>query len=325
MLMTIFSAIAVGTASIPAYDVLRILLGKIPGFENLFRFTYPPSWETIIIGIRLPRILLGALVGASLAISGTCMQGLFRNPMADPFIIGISSGAALGSVIALALEKVLAITVLYVAPFFAFSGALGAVLLVYGISRVGGFVPVETLLLAGVAVAAFLSAVTSVLVFVYSGDVIHVLFWITGSLGAAKWIDVMIILPVYVVGTILLFFFSRDLNGILLGEETAQSLGIDVETTKKIILVISSLITASAVVTSGTIGFVGLITPHIMRLFVGSDHRILIPSSAVAGGIFLIWCDTIARTIIAVPVAMITALFGAPFFMYLLIRRKRSM
>ncbi len=325
MLMTIFSAIAVGTASIPAYDVLRILLGKIPGLENLFRFTYPPSWETIIIGIRLPRILLGALVGASLAISGTCMQGLFRNPMADPFIIGISSGAALGSVIALALEKVLATTVLYVAPFFAFSGALGAVLLVYGISRVGGSVPVETLLLAGVAVAAFLSAVTSVLVFVYSGDVIHVLFWITGSLGAAKWIDVMIILPVYVVGTILLFFFSRDLNGILLGEETAQSLGIDVETTKKIILVISSLITASAVVTSGTIGFVGLITPHIMRLFVGSDHRILIPSSAVAGGIFLIWCDTIARTIIAVPVAMITALFGAPFFMYLLIRRKRSM
>jgi len=147
----------------------------------------------------------------------------------------------------------------------------------------------------------------------------------TGSVGAARWIDVMIVLPVFLIGTILLFFFSRDLNGVVLGEETAQSLGIDVETTKKIILAISSLITASAVVTSGTIGFVGLITPHIMRLFVGPDHRILIPSSAIAGGIFLIWCDAISRTIINVPVAMVTALFGGPFFIYLLIRRKRSM
>jgi len=323
MLVTIVSAIAVG--SIPVYDVLRILLGKIPGLENLFSFTYPLSWETIIFRIKLPRVLLGALVGASLAVSGTCLQGLFRNPMADPFVIGISSGAALGAVIALALEKVYTINATYVGPFFAFAGALGAVLLVYGISRVGRYVPVETLVLAGVAVAAFLSAVTSVVVYEYSGDVIKVFFWMTGSVGAAKWIDVMIVLPVFLIGTILLFFFSRDLNGVVLGEETAQSLGIDVETTKKIILAISSLITASAVVTSGTIGFVGLITPHIMRLFVGPDHRILIPSSAIAGGIFLIWCDAISRTIINVPVAMVTALFGGPFFIYLLIRRKRSM
>jgi len=328
MLVTIVLAIAVGSSPIPVYDVLTSLLSKIPGLENLFSFTYPSDWartQSIIFGIRLPIVLLGAFVGASLAVSGTCMQGLFRNPMADPFVIGISAGAALGSVIALALEIVYAINATYVAPFFAFAGALGAVLLVYGISRVGGSVPVETLLLAGVAVAAFLSAVTSVVVYVYSGDVIRVFFWMAGSLGAARWIDVMTVLPVCVIGTILLFFFSRDLNGVVLGEETAQTLGIDVETTKKIILVISSLITASAVATSGTIGFVGLITPHIMRHFVGPDHRILIPSSAVAGGIFLIWCDAITRTIIKVPVAMVTALFGAPFFIYLLLRRKRSM
>jgi len=328
MLVTIVLAIAVGSSPIPVYDVLMSLLSKIPGLENLFGFTYPSDWartQSIIFGIRLPMVLLGALVGASLAVSGTCMQGLFRNPMADPFVIGISAGAALGAVIALALERGFMINASYVAPFFAFAGALGAVLLVYGISRVGGSVPVETLLLAGVAVAAFLSAVTSVVVYVYSSDVIQVFFWMAGSLGAARWIDVMTVLPICVIGTILLFFFSRDLNGVVLGEETAQTLGIDVETTKKIILVISSLITASAVATSGTIGFVGLITPHIMRHFVGPDHRILIPSSAVAGGIFLIWCDAIARTIIEVPVAMITALFGAPFFIYLLLRRKRSM
>jgi iron complex transport system permease protein len=251
------------------------------------------------------------------------MQGLFRNPMADPFVIGISSGAALGAVITLPLEPLLLGSgAYYVAPFFAFFGALGAVFLVYGISRIGGRLPVETLLLAGVAVASFLSAITSILVYAYSRDVLNVLFWLTGSLGGAKWIDVCLVLVVCVIGTIILFFYARDLNGIVLGEETAMHLGIEAETVKKIILVVSSFITAASVVTSGTIGFVGLVTPHVMRIIVGPDHRILIPSSAIAGGIFLILCDTITRTLIEVPVAMITALFGAPFFIYLLWRRK---
>jgi len=315
---------AVGTAPIPFNVILNILLSKIPGLDTFISSTYLPSWENIVLGVRLPRVLLGAFVGASLAVAGTSMQGLFRNPMADPFVIGISSGAALGAVITLPLESVLLKTgAHYVAPFFAFAGALGAVLLVYSISRVGGRLPVETLLLAGVAVASFLSAVTSVVVYAYSRDIMNVLFWLTGSLGAAKWIDINIVFLACVLGTVILFLFARDLNGIMLGEETARHLGIEAEKVKKIILVVSSFVTAAAVVTSGTIGFVGLVTPHVMRLIVGPDHRILIPSSAIVGGIFLIWCDTIARTLIEVPVAMITALFGAPFFIYLLWRRKR--
>lgn len=315
---------AVGTATIPISDILNILLSKIPGLEAIISSTYPPSWEKIILDVRLPRVLLGAFVGASLAVAGTSMQGLFRNPMADPFVIGISSGAALGAVITLPMEAVLKTGAHYVAPFFAFAGALGAVLLVYSISRVGGRLPVETLLLAGVAVASFLSAITSVVVYAYSRDIMNVLFWLTGSLGAAKWIDINVVFPACVLGTVVLFLFARDLNGIMLGEETARHLGIEAERVKKIILIVSSFITAAAVVTSGTIGFVGLVTPHVMRIIVGPDHRILIPSSAIVGGIFLIWCDTIARTLIEVPVAMITALFGAPFFIYLLWRRKRS-
>ena len=325
LILTIVLAMAIGTASIPIYDVLNILMSKIPGFGNLVTSTYPPSWEIIVIRIRLPRVLLGGLVGASLAVAGTCMQGLFKNPMADPYVIGISSGAALGAASTLVLETVFPkIAVYYVTPFFAFAGALGAVLLVYGISRVGGTVPVETLLLSGIAVASLFSAITSIVVYAYSKDVMSVLFWLTGSLGASKWDDVRIVFVTCVAGTVILFFFSRDLNGILLGEETAQHLGVETEKVKKIILAVCSFVTASAVVTSGSIGFVGLVTPHIMRLLVGPDHRILIPSSAVVGGIFLIWCDTVTRTFIQVPVAMITALFGAPFFMYLLWSRRRS-
>lgn len=325
LLLTIVLAIAVGSATIPLLDVLNILLSKIPGLGNLAPATYPPSWETIVADIRLPRILLGCFVGGSLAVSGACMQGLFRNPMADPYVIGISSGAALGSVSTLVLERfVPKIAVYYITPFFAFVGALGAVLLVYGISRVGGRIPVETLLLSGVAVASFFSAVTSIVVYVYSQDVMSVLFWLTGSLGAAKWNDAELVFVTCLAGTLLLFMFARDLNSMLLGEETAQHLGVEVERVKQIILAVCSFVTASAVVTSGSIGFVGLVTPHIMRLLVGPDHRILIPASAIVGGIFLIGCDTITRVLIHVPVAMVTALFGAPFFIYLLARRKRA-
>lgn len=322
--ITIVLAIAAGTASIPPYDVLTIILGKIPWLGNLVTSNYPPSWETIIIGIRLPRVLLGGLIGASLAVAGTSMQGLFRNPMADPYVIGVSSGAALGAVSSLLLEAIFPkIAVYYVTPFFAFAGALGAVLLVYAISRVGGMIPVETLLLAGIAVASFLSAITSIIVYTYSKDVMSVLFWLTGSLGASKWDDVIVVSVSCGVGTLLMFFFSRDLNAFLLGEDTAHHLGIEVEKNKRIILAVCSFITASAVVASGTIGFVGLVIPHIMRLTVGPDHRILIPSSAIFGGIFLIFCDTVARTFLQVPVALVTALFGAPFFIYLLWRRRR--
>jgi iron complex transport system permease protein len=324
LLLTIFVAVTIGPAAIPFSDSLAIIIRRIPILGEMISSIYPPSWETIIIGIRLPRVLLGAFVGMSLAVAGTCMQGLFRNPMADPFVIGISSGAALGAAITLVLETIFPqLRLYYIASVLAFAGALIAVFLVYNISKVNDVIPVETLLLAGVAVASLLSAITSIVVFAYSKEVVSVLFWITGSLGASKWADVGIVSATCLAGVIALFLFSRDLNSMLLGEETAQNLGVEVENMKKIVLVLSSLITATAVATSGTIGFVGLVIPHVMRLIVGPDHRILIPSSALFGSIFLIWCDVIAGTVIEVPVAMITALFGAPFFIYLLWRRRR--
>jgi len=326
LLFSAVLAVTTGPASIPVHEALGIILSRVPALNNLVNSTYPNSWETIVLGIRLPRVLLGIFVGMSLAVAGTCMQGLFRNPMADPYILGISSGAALGVAVTLVLEMFIAkAATYYIAPLFAFAGALGAVLVVYNIARVGGFVSVETLLLAGVAVASLFSAFTSILIYAYSKDVMSVLLWLTGSLGAAKWIDVTVVFPTCLASVIVLFLFARDLNGMLLGEETAQHIGIDVEKVKKIILITSSLVTASVVATSGTIGFVGLVVPHVMRLIVGPDHRILIPSSALFGGIFLILCDVIARTVIQVPVAIVTALFGAPFFIYLLWRRKRSM
>ena len=324
LLFSVILAVAVGPAGIPLQAVLEIILSKIPVLRGLFNSTYPASWEIIVMDIRFPRVLLGALVGISLAVAGTCMQGLFKNPMADPYIIGISSGAALGAALSLVLQTTAVGTAAYyISPVFAFIGALGAVLIVYNVARVGSFVPVQTLLLAGVATASLLSAVTSLLVYLYSKDVKSVLLWLTGSLGASKWTDVIIVLPMCTVGVVILFFFARDLNSMLLGEETAQHLGTEVGKTKKIILVASSFITAAAVATSGSIGFVGLVVPNLMRLLVGPDHRILIPSSALVGGIFLIWCDAIANTIIPVPVAIITALFGAPFFVYILWTQKK--
>lgn len=289
-----------------------------------------PSWsiaeETIVYQIRLPRILLGASVGAALAIAGATMQGLFKNPMADPFIIGISSGAALGASLAIVLGA--DAFGIYAIPLMAFLGATTAAFVVYNIARVGGKVPVETLLLAGIAVGAFLSAATSFMMYI-SGERLHqIILWMMGGLWVSNWAQVQMALPLICAGMLALYLFAKDLNVMLLGEEPAQHLGIGVESLKKIVLVCASLVTAVAVSVSGLIGFVGLIIPHMVRILTGPDHRILLPASALVGSIFLVWADTLARTIITpteLPVGIITALFGAPFFVYLLRTRKRSM
>lgn len=326
---SIAEALVIGYSKIPSYAVFSIVLEKIPLLSSLASESFPPSWETIVVQIRLPRIVLGAVVGAALAAAGTSMQGLFRNPMADPFIIGISSGAALGAASTIILGMiVLRIDPGYTVQLMAFVGALSAVLLVYSVAKMDHRIPVQTLLLAGIAVASFLSALTSFLIYLYARDVFSVLFWLIGSLGASKWDDVATVSPIIVIGALVLTLYARDLNSILLGEETARHLGVEVERVKKLILVVSSLVTAAAVSVSGIIGFVGLIIPHIMRLIVGPDHRILLPSSALVGGIFLIWCDVIARMVVApaeLPIGIITSLFGAPFFIYLLYRQKKAM
>jgi iron complex transport system permease protein len=310
--------------SIPIEDVWRIIMSNVPLVGNIYsKIEYPSSWLTIILDIRLPRVLAGVIVGASLAMTGTIMQGIFRNSMADPFIIGVSSGAALGASLALLLQiSMNKLMKLYISPILSFVGALSAVFIVYEISKVDDKVPVETLLLAGVAISSFLSALTSALIYTVSRDVYNVLFWLTGSLSVSKWNDVFVSLFAFIMGLIIILF-SRDMNAMLLGDDVAKSLGTEVEYVKRVALVLSSIVTATAVSTSGIIGFVGLIVPHMTRLLVGPDHRVVIPLSALIGGIFLLWCDVIARVIFPLPVGIITALFGAPFFIYLLNKRKR--
>jgi len=324
--LTIVLTTTLGAAHISPFVVLKILITRLPLINNLII----PSWSigeaTIILEIRLPRIILGVLVGAALGVAGTTMQGLFKNPMADPYIIGISSGAALGAISTIVFG--LSIFGMYTIPLMAFMGAAAAIFLVYNIASVRGKLPVSTLLLAGIAMTLFLSAIISLLMYT-AGEKLHgIVFWLMGGLWGRNWNHVMMAFPFILLGTTVIYIFARDLNVMLLGEEPAQHLGIEVETLKKIMILSTSLITAAAVSVSGIIGFVGLIIPHVMRILVGPDHRILLPSSALVGGIFLVWTDTLARTIIApteIPVGIITALFGAPFFIYLLRTRKRAM
>jgi len=310
----------VGPVNIPSLTVLQILFGQMFSSRS-----WPPVYEVILLNVRLPRVLLCALVGSALSVAGTTMQALFRNPMASPYILGISSGAAFGASLAIVLGISL-VTGIYAVPLMAFLFALLTVFLVYGIAKVRGRTPVETLLLTGIAVASLFSALVSFMLYVAGEKLSRIVFWLMGGFWASDWNKVVIASPLILLGIAATFLFSRHLNLILMGEETALNLGLEVETFKKIILVFASLITAVAVSVCGIIGFVGLIIPHAMRIVVGPNHRILLPSSCLVGAMFLVWVDTLARTIIQpteLPIGIITALLGVPFFLYLLRKRKR--
>jgi len=318
-------AVTIGPANVSFSQAANIIGSKIPFINNISDLSnVKNSQETIILQVRLPRIILSALTGMALAAVGTTFQGLLKNPMADPYIIGVSSGSALGA--SLAIVTGVSITLGYfMVPFAAFIGALISIFTVYNIARIGNKIPVYNLLLSGVALSSFLSAFTSLLMILNSNETSQILYWMLGSFSGKTWEHVRIAFPFITLGILSLYFFSRELNLLLFGESTAQNLGINVEKTKKLLLVLGSFTVASAVAVSGTIGFVGLIVPHSMRLIVGSDHRILIPVASLAGGIFMVFTDTIARTVLSpteIPVGIITALFGAPFFIYLLKTKK---
>jgi iron complex transport system permease protein len=313
--LSVVLTMAIGDVYIPPLEIVSLFGSKLHLCE-----TPSPPHETIIFQVRIPRILLGLLVGFALATAGTTMQGLLKNPMADPYIIGIASGAAVGATLSITfLPHFLSV---YTTPFMAFLGAVFATFLVYNIARVGGRIPVDTLLLTGIAINLFFSAILSFMMFRTSHDLEGIFFWLMGGLWLADWFRVKIILLPISFGIIVTYFFARDLNAMLLGEESAQHLGIEVENVKRILLVLSAFITAFAVSFVGTIGFVGLIIPHITRILVGPDHRILFPASALVGGIFLVWTDALARLLGEMPVGIITAFFGAPFFVYLLRSRR---
>lgn len=327
LVIAMILACVIGTADISPTDIVKMSLRKIPFFEESITQTWKDGSETIIFMLRLPRIILAALIGSALAVAGTTYQALFKNPMADPYIIGVSSGAALGANIAILFGFEFMLYGLSPITFFAFSGSLAVTFFVYRVAKVGSKVHVETLLLTGVAISAFLSAMSSFLMYI-AGDKLHqMVYWMMGGLWSTKWNDVSAIIVFILAGMIVIGRYSREMNLLLMGDETAQNLGVDVEHTKKILLTTASLITAFAVSVSGLIGFVGLVIPHIMRIIVGPDHRILIPTSALFGAIFLVCADTLARSLLSpteIPVGIITAFFGGPFFTYLLIKRKRS-
>ncbi|MCK5548761.1 MAG: iron chelate uptake ABC transporter family permease subunit [Thermoplasmata archaeon] len=282
-------------------------------------------FSTVIFEIRMPRILLSAVVGGGLAVAGALMQGLFKNPMADPFILGTSSGAALGASFVILFGFGVAAS-LYSLPLLAFLGAVVTSFVVYGIARVGGRVQTRTLLLSGIAVGSFLSAIVTFLLFIKQEQFKSLFFWLLGSFSMAeRWEYFLIAFPIIMLAMIASLAFSRDLNIMLLGEDSAHTLGVNPEMLKKIILVITSVLVGVCVAFTGIIGFVGLIIPHVVRILMGPNHSYLIPASFLTGAIFLLWADTLARSIIApteLPIGIITAFCGAPFFIYLLRRGK---
>jgi len=317
-----------GVAEIPLKKSIRIILSSIPVVKEYISLEdISQSHIVIIKKIRFPRILLSALVGTALAGSGVVFQGIFKNPMAEPYVLGVSSGAAFGATLAIVFGFG-ATTALGMGStaIMAFIGAITATFVVYNISRVGNKTPVVTLLLAGIALSFLLSSLISLLMTFNREKVEKIVFWTMGSVSAASWKHVMLCTPVILIGSMIFTIFARDLNAMLLGEDSAKNLGIEVEKLKKILLIIASIVSASAVSVSGIIGFVGLVIPHVMRLIVGPDHRVLIPFTLVSGAIFMVIADTLARILIPpteIPVGIVTSLFGAPFFIYLLYKNKK--
>lgn len=326
LVISIIFSMTLGSANVPPLAALKALLSHLPGWTH-FGSQSDPSVDAIIMQIRFPRVMLALFVGASLAVAGAALQGLLRNPLAEPYTIGVASGAAVGSALVLIIFKQGTFLGVMGLPLAAFLGALLTGVLVYRLARVNGYLSVETLILSGVIMNSFMSAILSYLLTVAGENIHQIIFWMMGNLTLRGSEYFIYTLPYLAFGIVIMCIYGRDLNVLSFGEETAGQLGVAVERTKRVILLLATLLTGVAVSLAGTIGFVGLIVPHLVRLVLGPDHRILIPVSAVAGGIFLIWADTVARTIVApveLPVGVITAFLGAPFFVYLLRTRKHG-
>jgi iron complex transport system permease protein len=321
--VAIVLGVAVGAVWVPPATILRLFAWKLGLVDR------PPvgrAAEVIVFQLRLPRVLLAAIVGGALAASGAVFQGLFRNALADPAIIGVSSGAALGAVVVIVTVGAGSLGALAL-PAAAFVGAMATALIVYRLARIGPAVHVATLLLAGIAVAAVISSLMS-LVMSFSGEQVRDIYaWLLGGLVAEGWRSIAIVLPVVGVGVAGAILVAHELNLVALGEERAAQLGVEVDRLKRRAIAVGALLAAAAVSVAGVIGFVGLMTPHLLRLVIGADHRRLVPASVLGGATLLVMADLVARTVIApseLPVGVVTALLGGPFFLYLLRRQERA-
>jgi iron complex transport system permease protein len=325
LLISFIFSIALGAVFIQPQTILRILAAQLPGIN--VTLDWPNSFAAIILAIRLPHTILVALTGAALASSGAAYQGLFRNPLADPYLIGVASGAGLGAVFAMSVHWPTNMLGFYLVPIGAFVGALVTVILVYNLARVNGLVPLTTLILAGVAVGAFASALTSYLMLRSDLQLHRAISFLLGGSPMTGWNPVMAALPYMLVGMGLLSLSGHMLNVLQFGEEEAKQMGLSVNWAKIFIIIVASLTTAVAVAFSGVIGFIGLVVPHMIRIIWGPDYRRLLPLSILGGASALLLADMLARILLApssLPVGIVTALAGAPFFLWILRRAKRE-
>lgn len=317
LILMLILSMAIGSVFIPPVDVLRVLSGN----------TSNETFRTILLDIRLPRTILIALVGAALAGSGATYQGLFRNPLADPYLIGVASGAGLGAILAMSVQWPYTMLGLFAVPFAAFIASLLTVYLVYTFAHIGRTVPTTNLILAGVAVSSFATSITTFLMLRSSGEVRRAIGWLLGGVSLVSWDVTLALIPYLAVGMTMLVLTGYSLNLLQFGDDQATQMGLNVPRAKFIIIIASSLVTAAAVSFAGIIGFVGLIVPHIVRIWWGVDYRRLIPLSILGGASVLLIADVLARIVLApqeLPVGIVTALAGAPFFLWVLRRAKNQ-
>lgn len=292
---------------------------------GVVRFDWEEMWSSPIFwNLRAPRIVLSVFVGAGLSVCGAAYQSVLRNPLTDPYVLGVSSGASVGAAVAILLG--LEAYMLGVGASALVTGLL-TVVAIYRIASIGNRMHTTTLLLTGVCITFLMSAVISFLMVLRQDKMDSIIFWTMGSFASASWIDVAVVAPVVVAGVCVVLFYCRDLNLLLAGSETAKSLGVEVERVKRVLLLSTTLMVAFCVATCGVIGFVGLVVPHCVRLVMGPDNRRVVPCAIFAGGLFLLLCDTLARTVLMpaeLPVGSLTALVGAPLFIYLLYKNKKQ-
>ena len=319
--VALVAGVAAGSVFVPPSDTVAILAYRLLGLD--LGITWTQAQETIVFDLRLPRVLMAMTVGMGLAVAGATFQGVLRNPLADPYVLGTASGAALGAAIAVILPVRSLIFEFGLLHGLAFLGALGAVWLVYKLSRVGGHGQMTSLLLTGYAIASLLAAGLAMAMFVSGTGLRQIFSYLLGGFEAASWVRFATALPLIVGASALIAIRARALNGFLLGEEAAAHLGVDVRRERAILLGLASLATAAAVAVSGLIGFVGLVAPHVVRLAVGPNARVVLPLAAIFGAILMTGADLAARLVGEIPVGVVTAVIGAPFFLVLL-RRTRA-
>ncbi len=327
LLVSLILCVSIGSADISFVDVWRIIFHQLNS-----RFAIDdirPGVQNIVIYLRIPRALLGMVVGASLAISGIAMQAFTKNPLSEPYVLGVSSGASVGAVLSIVSGLILPWGARLTIPVGSFCGAMAAIFVVYTLSRTSGEITPMRLILVGVAVSAICGAMTDFIVYTAPQDaqVREATFWMLGGLGNASWEELPLPSLVLVPSVIVMLFLARSLNAMMMGDDTAVTLGVNIALVRKILIFLTALLTSCSVMVSGCIGFIGLIVPHIVRSMAGSDHRKLIPLAGIFGSLFLLWADVAARLICEpaeLPVGILTALMGGPLFLWMIHARKYS-